>query len=283
MSANPPLPELEGIEVYAAVDGEPMLASSLLVPSSAASVRITCFFTHFAGLNAWEYAQKLISCREALEAVGAEVVVIGIGTDAAARLFADQLDFPSEQLFADPTGACARSLGFSQGPFTNLNISPFAKLLAMLGGIGSPGTLEAIVQGFLGDKDAEAEWVAQALAQGAAKGRFPADLPASTFSPVGTTGLRPFELATLRLQNVVQGIIANWGSLAPADPQLTLQQGGTVVVNPRGEVIYRYADEGILVYTPVEEMIASIREATSAAEDAWQSAAWESSEAKTAS
>lgn len=99
----------------------------------------------------------------------------------------------------------------------------------------------------IGDGSSDPRWVAEALRQGAQKGRFPTQLSAADFDKVGSDGLRPFELATLRLQNMVGGIIPLWSELAPEDPELVIQQGGTVVVSSAGDEIYRYSDAGILV------------------------------------
>lgn len=43
---------------------------------------------------------------------------------------------------ADATGACFRALGFSPGFGADLRVSPYLKLLPMLMGIGSPGTMQ---------------------------------------------------------------------------------------------------------------------------------------------
>ena len=45
---------------------------------------------------------------------------------------------------ADSTGACYKALGFSPGFGSDLAISPYLKLLPMLMGIGSPGTMQEV-------------------------------------------------------------------------------------------------------------------------------------------
>ena len=45
-------------------------------------------------------------------------------------------------LRADPTGELYAALGFSPGFAPDVQISPYAKLLPMLAGIGSPGTIQ---------------------------------------------------------------------------------------------------------------------------------------------
>jgi hypothetical protein len=260
-------PELEGIEVFSVVDGAPRQAQNLVGPELLSKVHISAFLTHFADFNAWEYAQRLKAVDAELAAMGVELTLVGIGTQAAGAKFAELLDLPADRIYADPTGASHRALGFSPGALPNVEIPPLVKLAVMLGGVGSPGTIEAVIRGYFGDPSADAKWVNLALQQGAAKGRFPAELPSNAFDNVGRAGLRPFELATLRLQNMLQGILQNWEALAPKDPSLALQQGGTVVYDWRGELIYRYADEGILVYTPVDEMLTAIKESIATAPD----------------
>ena len=81
---------------------------------------------------------------------------------------------------------------------------------------------------------------------------------ASVGSGFGETGLRPFELATVRLQNMMGGIIANWGSLKPADDELLVQQGGAVIFDS-DEVSYFFRDKGILICAPVATALKEVR------------------------
>lgn len=46
--------------------------------------------------------------------------------------------------FADETGECYRALGFSRGFAPDADVSAYLKLLPMLMGIGSPGTLQEV-------------------------------------------------------------------------------------------------------------------------------------------
>lgn len=48
---------------------------------------------------------------------------------------------------ADPTGALYSDLGFNRGFLPESNISAYAKLLAMLAGVGSPGTIQEVGTG----------------------------------------------------------------------------------------------------------------------------------------
>eukprot|EP00607_Mallomonas_marina_P010845 CAMPEP_0182422646 /NCGR_PEP_ID=MMETSP1167-20130531/8380_1 /TAXON_ID=2988 /ORGANISM="Mallomonas Sp, Strain CCMP3275" /LENGTH=289 /DNA_ID=CAMNT_0024600861 /DNA_START=196 /DNA_END=1061 /DNA_ORIENTATION=+ len=249
------------------VNGKEVLATSLISPSK---ITLMAFLTHFADFNSWELAQRLKHDLEKLKSYKIEVICIGIGSPEAASLFSELLDFPADKLFSDEQALCHRALGFSRGPFPNTPVSPMLKLGLMLGGIGSPGTIQAVLGGYFGSKDRESDggvgnWIDSAIKQGARKGRFPtealgqplSEIGAGAWDTLGTTGLRPFELATLRLQNMLGGIGDNWKELAPKDTELVIQQGGSVVFKGKSS-LYRYDDKGILTYTPVDEALSVV-------------------------
>ena len=54
---------------------------------------------------------------------------------------------------------------------------------------------------------------------------------------VSDWGVRPFELATMRLQNLIMQI-SRYGELGPKDPRCLTQLGGMVVVGAGGEPEY---------------------------------------------
>ena len=89
-----------------------------------------------------------------------------------------------------------------------------------------------------GNPSGRREWIEAALKQGQQAGRWPYvlelgedgtilknkfdDIP----SPVGNWGVRPFELATLRLQNLVSLQLKHWQSLKHVDDRCLTQLGG---------------------------------------------------------
>jgi len=56
-----------------------------------------------------------------------QVVTVGLGSADNARSFAATLGFPLDSLYADPSGACYKALGFSPG------FAPGALLQMLLG------------------------------------------------------------------------------------------------------------------------------------------------------
>jgi len=243
---------LQGVEVVSVSTGQ-------VVPAARKTGKVLlAFLTHFGDLSSWEYAQQLRLAVPELQAQGVEVMAVGIGGASAAKLFAKRTGFPEELLYYDETAACASALNYSPGfgrdspaqPQSN-GASPYLRLLPMLLGMGSPGTLGKVVYGYFGDRSVDPAWIPATL-KATATGAFPYVAP-EMFDRLGAGYLRPFELATVRLQNMI-GILNDWDNLIPANQDLVVQQGGTLVLD-QGEAIYRFDDKGILVYAPVNEAV----------------------------
>ena len=59
--------------------------------------------------------------------------------------------------------------------------------------------------------------------------------------------LRPFELATRRLINMIE-IVSNWNIYVPDGSFLT-QRGATILISEDDEVLYKYIPESLLGYS----------------------------------
>jgi hypothetical protein len=198
------------------------------------------------------------------------VVLVGIGSVEAAKIFAADIGLSTDPslkdrivLVTDETGSVTEALDCYRGwltvdkkhkeryPFTDVN--PAIKLLGMIFGFGSPGTLGKVVEGYTGDIAKNyglfgRQWVVQALTQGGEKGRFPhVDVSLDT-----ATELQPFELATLRLQTGLH-IVAKWGKLGPKDEDLFTRMGGTFVFSNK-QCIYEHFDLGILNFANMDDI-----------------------------
>ena len=88
-----------------------------------------------------------------------------------------------------------------------------------------------MLKGYTGDRDENAEWILSSLNI----------VDQDKFDVLGNRGSRPFELATLRLQNMRQ-IVTQWNRLSPPDKNLITQQGGTIVFEGRDK-IFSYEDK----------------------------------------
>ena len=76
------------------------------------------------------------------------------------------------------------------------------------------------------------------------------------FELAGGNGFqRPFELATVRLRNMVE-VLGAWSTYVKTDKYLT-QRGGTYLLNQNNELIYEFKDKGILGFS--ETMAAPLK------------------------
>jgi AhpC/TSA antioxidant enzyme len=72
---------------------------------------------------------------------------VGVGTKEGGQLFAEKTNFPPETLYADPVAACHKALGYNAGFLPDSDVNGYLKLLPMLAGIGSPGTVQVCILG----------------------------------------------------------------------------------------------------------------------------------------
>ena len=75
---------------------------------------------------------------------------------------------------------------------------------------------------------------------------------------VSSWGVRPFELATLRLQNLIGVQGQNWEELKPVDDRCLTQLGGCSVVGPGGESLFSWVDRGLCDVPDFDELLEQI-------------------------
>ena len=79
------------------------------------------------------------------------------------------------------------------------------------------------------------------------------------FPVLGGWGRRPLvELATLRLQNLFNIQIKNWGALKPPDDRCLTQLGGCAVVDAGGETVYSWVDQGFCDVPDFHDLIEAL-------------------------
>ncbi|MEM6256260.1 MAG: peroxiredoxin-like family protein [Cyanobacteria bacterium P01_D01_bin.156] len=215
----------------------------LIVPG--ATKQLVLVWPQLGDFDSLEYAWWLRRDAEQLAEQGLSVRAVGIGDRNSGQAFCAYTGFSEDSLLLGPDGVLHQELGLYPGltlavPGFNQKQNACLNLLLMCAGIGSPGTLTEVFRGYLGDRNApqliKDDEVVQATPLPPIKGEF--------FKRAGGKGFqRPFELATLRLRNMVE-VLGKWNTYVPDVSHIT-QRGATYVV-AAGKVAYEHRDQNIL-------------------------------------
>ena len=242
-SANPSYTILKEKQCQRVSDGVMM---PILSARTSAARQLVLVWSQLGDFDSLEYAWWLQREMTRLQAENLIIRAIGIGDRNSGQRFCKYTGFSPEWLFVDPKAElhCQlelyRGLSLTIPGFSTLQNS-WLNLLLMCAGIGSPGTLAEVFRGYWGDRKApqlfDNEEVVQTLPFLSIKG--------SLFKLSGGEGFqRPFELATLRLRNMIE-VVSNWNSYVSDETYLT-HRGGTFLFNGQGNLLYEHRSQGIL-------------------------------------
>ena len=122
------------------------------------------YLTHLGDLSSWELAQKLNYYMPNIKNAGINLVAVAPGaTIENAEEFSLKTGLSMDDLYLDFNAVSYNALMFSKGFMPNANISPYLKLLPMLVGIQSEGTISEVLRGYFGDKSASSGWIKSTL------------------------------------------------------------------------------------------------------------------------
>ena len=126
----------------------------------------------------------------------------------------------------------------------DIGLGGWFNMLLMLSGINSLKTIKEVIRGYTGDHNAAQIFSEMDQIQIFNFIKF----SGNSFKEVFGDGyLRPFELATFRLNNMIE-IIQNWNDYILNDKFLP-QRGASFVLNSENQIIYEYFSKDILGYS----------------------------------
>ena len=192
------------------------------------SRRLILLLTQLGDFDSTEYAQALVPMLPRIKDAGIKLRAFAIGNQQGANRFCDYTGFPQDDLTVEPNADLHRACGLYAG--LNSGAGPWPDMLLMCAGIGSPGTLAEVLRGYRGDRNA------------------PQRFDNSLFRLAGGDGFqRPFELATVRLNNMVE-VLGRWRDYVP-DDRFMAQRGGTFLLESDDSLLYVHRDKGILGFS----------------------------------
>ncbi len=195
----------------------------------------------FADFDSFEYCQQLSAKSKELANNSIDLLVIGIGSEKSKERFCKFNNIDIKNVVAVKNDKIHKKLNLNPG-----FVSPMPaiiNLLFMCAGIKSKGTLKEVLRGYFGDKNGKSLFA------------FDEEINIGPFSFLRgemfdifskRQNLRPFELATRRLMNMIE-ILSNWDTYVP-DPAFLTQRGATILLNEKDEIIYEFISESLLGY-----------------------------------
>lgn len=204
-------------------------------------MRLFVILSQLGDFDSLEYATALAALIPKLTNARIGLAAIGIGDNDGANRFCKFTGFPREYLEVDQEPKLHKELGLYEG--LRIVSYPWPNLILMCAGVGSSGTLAEVLRGYTGDRSAppliEDDQIIRVP--------FLPPIKGAVFSGLGRDYQRPFELATIRLRNMIE-VLSNWRIYVPKDEHIC-QRGGTFLLNSDDEVVYQHIDPGILGFS----------------------------------
>ena len=204
--------------------------------------RLIVLLGSFGDFDSFEHAQQLFANRKKLEEWSIQTIVIGIGSEKSKDYFCRFNKLDLNNVIALNNADLHKKLHLDCG--LDLPLPSIFNLLLMCAGINSKGTIKEVLRGYLGDINSDAIF---SPCDELKIGPFSL-VKGNMFDFFSRSGkLRPFELATRRLMNMIE-ILSNWNIYVP-DPSFLTQRGGTLLIDENDELIYIFKSVSLLGYS----------------------------------
>jgi len=204
--------------------------------------KLIVLFGLLGDFDSFEYAINLQNFINNNKDTNLDIFAIAIGKQKGKEKFCNFTGFSEENLIVVSDNQIHDNLKISRG--LDIGLGGWVNMLLMLSGINSLKTIKEVIRGYTGDRKAkqiysEFDKIKVLNFQ---------NFTGNSFSQVFGDGyLRPFELATFRLNNMNE-IIQNWDDYILHAKYLP-QRGASFLLNNSNEVIYRFFSNDVLGYS----------------------------------
>ena len=204
--------------------------------------KLIVLFGLLGDFDSFEYAINLKNFIDNNQDKNLDIFAIGIGNQNGKQKFCKFTGFQEENLIVVSDYQIHNNLKVSRG--LDIGLGGCINMLLMLSGINSFITIKEVFWGYTGDQKAKQIYsesdkidILQFL-----------KFSGNSFKQVFGDGyLRPFELATFRLNNMKE-IIQNWSDYILNEKYLP-QRGASFLLNNKNQIIYKFFSKDVLGYS----------------------------------
>ena len=193
--------------------------------------------------DSFEYAINLKKFMNHNQNKKIDIFAIAIGNEIGKNKFCNFTGFPKNNLEVVSDNKIHQNLMVSKG--VEIGLGGWINMLIMLSGINSFKTIKEVFRGYTGDRNSKQIFYDEDHICLFNLFKFSGVFFKYTF---GDGYLRPFELATYRLNNMIE-ILQNWKDYI-LDNKYLPQRGASFLLNDKDEIIYKYFSNDVLSYSP---------------------------------
>ena len=222
--------------------------------SGSKKYKLIALFGLLGDFDSFEYAINLKNFINNNQNKDIDIFAIAIGNKIGKEKFCKFTGFPYENLEVVFDNKIHQELRVSQG--VDIGLGGWVNMLIMLSGINSLKTIKEVIRGYTGDRNSKQIFSDEDHIN---------ILNYIKFSGVffkytcGEGYLRPFELATFRLNNMLE-ILQNWNAYI-LDNKYLPQRGASFLLNHKDQIIYEYFSKDVLGYSyKMEDPLAFLTE-----------------------
>jgi len=204
--------------------------------------KLIVLFGLLGDFDSFEYAINLKNFINNNQNKNLDIFAIAIGSQNGKEKFCKFTGFSEENLKIVPNNQVHNDLKISSG--LDIGLGGWINMLLMLSGINSFKTIKEVLRGYTGDRKAKQ------IYSEFDKIKFLnfLEFSGNSFNKIFGNGyLRPFELATFRLNNMNE-IIKNWGDYILHEKYLP-QRGASFLLDEKNQVIYKFFSSDVLGYS----------------------------------
>jgi len=204
--------------------------------------KLIILFGLLGDFDSFEYAINLKNFIDNHQEKSLDIFAIAIGNQNGKQKFCKFTGFQEENLIVVSDNQIHNNLKVSKG--LDIGLGGWINMLLMLSGINSFRTIKEVIRGYAGDRKAKQIYSEFDKIEVLKFLKFSGNSFRKVF---GDGYLRPFELATFRLNNMNE-IIQNWRDYI-LDEEYLPQRGASFLLNNKNQVIYKFSSTDVLGYS----------------------------------